>query len=229
MRQDDESHWISIADMMSGLMAVFLFISVSYMSKAQEKTKGYLDLKGEILKDMKTEFKADLESWNAEIDEDSLTIRFKSLDTLFATGSPVPKSDFVKVIKDFFPRYANLIYSAKFRDHIEEIRIEGHTSSMGKFENQPIEEKYLYNLELSQARSRNVLTDALKFIDPQNEELKLWLRKYLTANGLSFSKPIVKKIDNTDVEDADRSKRVEFRVKLRAEDVIKSIGASVEN
>lgn len=219
MKRDENAHWITIADMMSGLMAVFLFISVSYMSTAQEKTKGYLDLKGEMFKDLNGEFKADLEKWNAEIDADSLTIRFKALDSLFATGSPTPKAEFINVIYNFFPRYSNLIYSAKYRDHIEEIRIEGHTSSTGQFEDQPIEARYLYNLELSQARSRNVLRLALFAED--NEQLKLWLQKNLTANGLSFSKPI---LDSNNLEDKEKSKRVEFRIKLKTEDVIKSIG-----
>lgn len=219
MKRDENAHWITIADMMSGLMAVFLFISVSYMSTAQEKTKGYLDLKGEMFKDLNGEFKADLEKWNAEIDADSLTIRFKALDSLFATGSPTPKAEFINVIYNFFPRYSNLIYSAKYRDHIEEIRIEGHTSSTGQFEDQPIEARYLYNLELSQARSRNVLRLAL--FSESDEQLKIWLQKNLTANGLSFSKPI---LDRNNIEDKEKSKRVEFRIKLKTEDVIKSIG-----
>ena len=219
MKRDENAHWITIADMMSGLMAVFLFISVSYMSTAQEKTKGYLDLKGEMFKDLNDEFKADLEKWNAEIDADSLTIRFKALDSLFATGSPTPKAEFINVIYNFFPRYSNLIYSAKYRDHIEEIRIEGHTSSTGQFESQPVEARYLYNLELSQARSRNVLRLAL--FSENDDQLKIWLQKNLTANGLSFSKPI---LDSNNLEDKEKSKRVEFRIKLRTEDVIKSIG-----
>ena len=29
--QDTEEHWISISDMMAGLMVIFLFIAISYM------------------------------------------------------------------------------------------------------------------------------------------------------------------------------------------------------
>jgi len=220
MKHDDNGHWITIADMMSGLMAVFLFISVSYMSNAQKKTKGYLNLKGEMFKDLNAEFKADLEKWNAEIDEDSLTIRFKALDSLFASGSPTPKPEFISVIYNFFPRYSRLIYSAKYRDHIDEIRIEGHTSSTGQFEGQTIDARYLYNLELSQARSRSVLKLAL--LADEDEKIKLWLQNNLTANGLSFSKPLLNQ-DRT--EDKEKSKRVEFRIKLKTEDIIKSIGS----
>jgi outer membrane protein OmpA-like peptidoglycan-associated protein len=221
MKNDDNSHWIPISDMMSGLMAVFLFISVAYMSKTQEKTKGYLDLKGSVLKELKKEFKSDLENWNAEIDEDSLTIRFKALDALFDTGSPNPRAEFQKIINDFFPRYAALLYSAEFRDSIEEVRIEGHTSSSGQFKEQDVSQKYFYNLELSQSRSRNVLKVALDGTPESNPELKNWLRNNLTANGLSFSKPIF--VPNTKTEDLEKSKRVEFRVRLKADEVIESI------
>jgi outer membrane protein OmpA-like peptidoglycan-associated protein len=219
MRQDDNSHWIPIADMMAGLMAIFLFISVAFMSKTQEKTKGYLDLKGDMFKELQNEFKSDLENWNAEIDEDSLTIRFKSLDTLFDTGKSVPKPEFKKVISEFFPRYSRLLYNAKFRDKIEEVRIEGHTSSQGINKDQPLKERYSLNLELSQERSKNVLLIALSEVSA-DEQLSNWLRTNLTANGLSFSKAI---IDKDGIENFEKSKRVEFRVRLKADQVLQDI------
>lgn len=219
MRQEDNSHWIPIADMMAGLMAIFLFISVAFMSKTQEKTKGYLDLKGDIFKEMQQEFKADLESWNAEIDKDSLTIRFKSLDTLFETGQSVPKPEFRKVISEFFPRYSRLLHKAKFRDTIEEVRIEGHTSSQGINTDQPLQDRYALNLELSQARAKNVLLIALSEISTE-QELTNWLRTNLTANGLSFSKAI---LDDSGIENFEKSKRVEFRVRLKADQVLQDI------
>ena len=33
--QDTEEHWISISDMMAGLMVIFLFIAISYMLHVQ--------------------------------------------------------------------------------------------------------------------------------------------------------------------------------------------------
>lgn len=219
MRQDDNSHWIPIADMMAGLMAIFLFISVAFMSKTQEKTKGYLDLKGDMFKEMQNEFRADLESWNAEIDEDSLTIRFKSLDTLFETGRSEPKPEFKKVIAEFFPRYSRLLHNSKFRDKIEEVRIEGHTSSQGINKDQPLADRYSLNLVLSQERSKNVLLIALSEVS-SDEELSTWLRSNLTANGLSFSKAIT---NYSGAEDFEKSKRVEFRVRLKADQVLQDI------
>jgi hypothetical protein len=34
---DDGEHWLSVSDMMSGLMVIFLFIAISYMMQVQEE------------------------------------------------------------------------------------------------------------------------------------------------------------------------------------------------
>ncbi|MBX2897898.1 MAG: hypothetical protein KF763_20820 [Cyclobacteriaceae bacterium] len=69
------SHWISIADMMSGLMMIFLFIAVSYMinvtrekDKIKEIAVTYNRLQNELYDDLYSEFKDNLTDWNAEID-----------------------------------------------------------------------------------------------------------------------------------------------------------------
>ena len=34
-QQDTEEHWISISDMMAGLMVIFLFIAISYIQRSR--------------------------------------------------------------------------------------------------------------------------------------------------------------------------------------------------
>ena len=66
-------------------------------------------------------------------------------------------------------------------------------------------------MELSQDRTRKVLEFVLR-----NEKLdgnKDWIRERLTANGLSSSKLIAR----NGVEDKEKSRRVEFRVRTNAE------------
>ena len=94
---------------------------------------------------------------------------------------------------------------------IEEIRIEGHTSI--EWEGEPSPRKaYFNNLELSQDRTRKVAEYLLSNI--KDEKLFNWTKSYVTANGLSSSKPILK----TDgQENKIRSRRVEFRVKTNVE------------
>ena len=45
----------------------------------------------------------------------------------FDTGSSVVKDKFKLILNDFFPRYLDVLY--EFYQNIDEIRIEGHTSS----------------------------------------------------------------------------------------------------
>ena len=51
-------------------------------------------------------------------------------------------------------------------------------------------------------------------------KMKAWMREYLSANGLSSSKLI---LDSLKREDFIASRRVEFRVKTKAEDAILKI------
>jgi outer membrane protein OmpA-like peptidoglycan-associated protein len=73
-------------------------------------------------------------------------------------------------------------------------------------------------MELSQARTRSTLSYVLGL--PSVDGDRAWLTHYLTANGLSSSRPI---LDANRHEDAERSRRVEFRVRTDAESRIATI------
>ena len=132
------------------------------------------------------------------------------------TGSTSLKGEFKVVLRDFFPRYLNLLHQEKYREHIDEIRIEGHTSSEWTLDAKG-KDPYFLNMELSQGRTRSVLEFCLGEID--NSNLRTWDRSKITANGLSSSKPIVV----SGVEDKEASRRVEFRVRTDAEKRIGNI------
>jgi outer membrane protein OmpA-like peptidoglycan-associated protein len=214
---ESESHWISISDMMSGLMMIFLFIAVSYMiNVVQEKDKikqiavTYNRLQNDLYTDLESEFKDDLKKWNAKIDRQSLSVRFESPEVLFQTGSAAISDTFMIILNDFFPRYIKILGNEKYRGDIEEIRIEGHTSSEWSFD-VPEDIAYFNNMALSQDRTRSVLEYV--YLLPSVASEKQWLKKNLTANGLSSSKPIV----NGSGEEKEKSRRVEFRVKTNSE------------
>lgn len=219
----------SISDLMSGLMIIFLFIAVSFMSrvvdeniqikKQQETVENivttYEETKVSIYDDLYSEFKDDMKSWNMEIDKDG-TIRFKEPDVFFEKGKSDLKPEFEEMLDSFFPRYINLIYE-NHKDKVEAIRIEGHTSSEWE-ENATKKESYFKNMELSQDRTRNVLEyimnikSILKYED--------WLIDKITANGMSYSKRVMND-DNT--EDKEASRRVEFKVITNSEETINEI------
>ena len=225
--QDTEEHWISISDMMAGLMVIFLFIAISYMLHVQAEQKKieqiavtYEKLQSDLYADLEAEFKDDLDKWNAVLNKQNLSIRFKEPKVLFGLGSAEVRPFFKEILDDFFPRYIGILREIKdsngkpkYINDIAEIRIEGHTSSEWT-ENISPEAAYIHNMKLSQGRTRSVLEYVLQIPSiRQNQEIRDWLKLHLTANGLSSSKLITSK----GIENKRESRRVEFRVRTNAE------------
>lgn len=154
------------------------------------------------------EFQRDLRRWGANIDPSTLTIRFNNPDLLFVQGSTNLSPAFFGQIYDFFPRYMNALRD--FKDDIEEVRIEGHTSSEWDRGTTPLE-AYFNNMRLSQERARSVLLSSLTRT-PISPEMRDWARGLITANGLSSSRL---RLRSDGTEDPDASRRVEFRVVMK--------------
>ena len=136
-RQPDDEHWISIADIMAGLMVIFLLIAITYIrpiveiqSKVREIVVAWKNSEVEIHQALHEEFQNDLPKWHAELDRTTLSIRFKSPEVLFDSGTANLKLEFQSILDNFFPRYLNVLHA--FGEAISEIRIEGHTSSEWK-------------------------------------------------------------------------------------------------
>jgi outer membrane protein OmpA-like peptidoglycan-associated protein len=208
---------------MTGLMVMFLLIAVLYMmrveaeaSRIKEVAIAYSEIKDALYSDLNAEFKDDLPRWKAQINREDLSIRFTEPDVLFALGSSELKPTFKAILDDFFPRYVQILTSDKYRNAISEVRIEGHTSSRWSAVVTP-EDAYFLNMALSQARTRSTLRYVMSIQPTANQN---WLRQYVTANGLSSSRLVT---DTDGQEDADRSQRVEFRVRTDAETRIAKI------
>lgn len=232
LQKHDQEEWISISDLSFGLMVVFMFIAISYMLQVQEKNKEienvaqeYMVLKQKIYEDLHQEFKKDLKRWEAEIDKQNLSIRFNSPDILFDQGRHKVKKEFKVILNSFFPRYVKVLTVKKeYKSQIEEIRIEGHTNSL-PFRGLSSVDSYFKNVDLSQKRTRSVLEYIYTRPSKTLNKNKDWLKSHLTANGLASIKPILNKKGK---EDFNKSKRVEFRVKLKAESKIDEILKRIE-
>ncbi len=224
---EDENEWLSVSDLMAGLMVVFLFIAIVFIRplaeqslKIKEIASSWQENETELYEALLEEFSGDLPRWNAEIEKETLLIRFRSPDVLFDIGRATIRSEFSTILSDFFPRYVRVL--SPFRESIDEIRIEGHTSSIWN-ENTSSEEAYILNMELSQKRTLAVLHNVFSITDIAED--RLWLQPLLTANGLSSSRPIL--MDNN-LEDTKRSRRVEFRVRTTARTEIVRILAATQ-
>ncbi len=223
LEQETEEHWIAVSDLMSGLMMLFLLIAVMYLVIVERKNDEiervvvlYEDLREELFNDLRAEFNEDLPLWGAQLGDD-LKFRFTNTSLLFEEGQSDLKPAFSAILSDFFPRYMAILTSAKYRDEILEVRIEGHTSSSWSFAANS-DEAYMRNMALSQERTRTTLGFLIGLNNVAHE--KTWLRERMTANGLSSSQLI---LSEDGVEDADRSRRVEFVVVTDAETRLSTI------
>lgn len=231
-----EEHWISMSDLMAGLMMVFLLISIAFMqyvmiekdhvddllekiqvekNKIKEVAITYQNTQVALYDALFEEFKDDLKFWDAEIDPHTLEFRFNAPEVLFDTGKIDLKIQFRAILSNFFPRYLAVI--GNFKENIAEIRIEGHTSSIWN-ESSSVDDAYFNNMELSQGRTRSVLQYV--YLLPNVVKEKKWIKEKFAAVGFSSSHLI---LNEQGKENAERSRRVSFKILTNADTQIKKI------
>lgn len=241
--------WLSVADLMSGLMIIFLFVAITYLqplarkaaeleqaseglkqandglASAQQRIReivvAFNEAEARLAAELERELSRDLPRWGAELDRPTLTIRFRAPDLLFEQGQARLRPEFRRVLEDFLPRYLSVLH--QYRDGIEEVRIEGHTSSEWGTSSAP--EAFFLNMELSQARTRAVLEVVLTA--RSLEGFRDWARSTVTANGMASARPVLRSTASG-LEDPERSRRVEFRVVTRARERVMRVLEEVQ-
>ncbi len=106
LHDDTEEYWIAVSDLMSGLMMVFMLISVTYLvildrknKEVQQEVIPYADLRDALYTDLEQEFSRDMQRWGPELSRD-LEFRFTNTDLLFEEGESELKVDFVEILQD---------------------------------------------------------------------------------------------------------------------------------
>lgn len=232
--EEETSYWLSYSDMMAALLLIFILI-ISFtllqsqtvyeakesellaqkelveeqqeqLEEQQEQIDKLIGIRKELIEALKQEFEgSDL---SVAVDSKTGSIALDS-SILFDSGQFTLKSSGEELLKKFLPKYIKVLTSKEFREYVSEIIIEGHTDTQGD---------YLYNLELSQKRALSVSSFCL---DTENDILSQKqidkLRKIVTANGKSFSNPV---LDANGNEDQNASRRVEFLFRLKDEEMI---------
>lgn len=200
-KDQDNEHWVSMSDLMAGLMMVFMFISIAYMhyvriekEKIKEVAVAYENAQLQLYNALDIEFAKDLQDWDAEIDKQTLEVRFKSPDVLFGLGSTELKPKFKLILDDFFPRYLKVLDN--YQEHITEVRIEGHTSTDWTGTTNP-DIAYFNNMALSQGRTRAVLQYVYDIKNIATH--KQWVKSKFAAVGYSSAHPILDKTGKEDL------------------------------
>jgi len=207
-------YWLTVSDLMAALMVIFLFITIAFMQRVLKVVVAWEDTQEQIFEELVNRFESSMDDWNAEFDKERLTIRFKDPDTLFEVGRANLNPRFKVVLNDFCPKYFEILDN--YVSEIDEIRIEGHTSPEWTKEVTG-QQAYFHNMKLSQARTRVVLEYCFTLPDsPQYG----WLPSITRAVGMSSAHLA---FDEQGELDYDASRRVEFRIKTKAEERIASI------
>ncbi|MDB4926637.1 OmpA family protein [Mucilaginibacter sp.] len=229
MATKKDSHWIPLADLMTVLMIMFLFMAISYMVVIKRKQndqnkifKEYEETKKGLYNELYRTFKNDFKRWNLKLDKD-LSIKFTNPQVLFGEGSSEITPYFQSVLSEFLPKYLSVVMQDKYKDKIAEIRIEGHTNTKAIKRNS---DPYIDNMELSQNRARNVIAylrtqDCFSKLENSKKEI---LQYWITANGLSYGRTVDSE-DNLTIFskkaiDNDQSRRVEFRIVTTSDEII---------
>ncbi|MCK8827936.1 OmpA family protein [Natroniella acetigena] len=220
--------WTSYADIMAGLLLMFILLLMVVIldyndtlaqkteeieeqkleiEQSQEKIEEMLGVRKEIVKALQEEFAGtDL---TLDIDEETGAIRIPG-EVFFTVNSTEVSEEGIENLKQFIPMYVGVLLGENFREHISKIIVEGHTDDRGD---------YMYNLELSQGRALEVVKEIYgdRFSDFEYKDI---LRDYLTANGRSYSQPVLKEDGSID---RDRSRRVEFKFRLKDKEMIEEL------
>lgn len=153
---------------------------------------------------------------SAVVDPTSGAIALES-DVLFSTAQYELTDAGKRFIDEFLPVYLDVLFSDEYRDYVSEIIIEGHTDSLGG---------YISNLQLSQRRALAVasyiLADDYRGITSAQKSA---LRDVITANGRSYSDPV---LNENGQEDMDASRRVIFKFRLTDEQMIEQMKSILE-
>lgn len=232
--EEETSYWLSYSDMMAALLLIFILI-ISFtllqsqtvyeakenelaaqkelveeqqeqLEEQQEELDKLIGIRKELIEALKEEFEGS--SLSVKVDSKTGSIALDS-SILFDSGQFALKNTGEDLLKKFLPKYIKVLTSKEFKEYVSEIIVEGHTDSQGD---------YLYNLELSQKRALSVSSFCLntdKAVLSQKQIEKL--RKIVTANGKSFSNPV---LDADGNEDQNASRRVEFLFRLKDEEMI---------
>jgi chemotaxis protein MotB len=214
----EQEYWLSYSDLMAGLLMIFalmLFAALHHYGGIIQEAGGLANTRTEIIVKLDSILRAD--SSGITIDPMTGAVKFPD-GVLFDQGSARLRPDGRAQLDRFAGQYFGvLLGDPAVKRALRAVVIEGHTND---------DSSYMFNLELSQRRAFAVMQHLLRAAPLFEQELK----EYVTANGRSFSQPILC-AQGVQVEypcppgqvDKVRSRRIEILFRLRDDDLLERI------
>lgn len=209
--EEDGQFWPSFTDLLTTILLCFMLIFIVMMvikSLQIKEMKRTIDqimgVRSQIITDLKTEFND--AAYGIEVDEKTGAIIFDT-EILFAYDHDELKKESFSFLDEFVPKYLDILLESGYDDYVAEVIIEGHTDRDGD---------YLYNLELAQNRAYSVASYILGGDFPY-KNIQQQLEEKLTVNSKSFSDF---RTDDKGNYSAEESRRVEFKFRLKDEEIL---------
>ncbi|NJK54485.1 MAG: OmpA family protein [Pleurocapsa sp. SU_5_0] len=197
VEEDNSGIWLSISDLMSGLLMFFALLFIVVQVQLQEYQELYKKLPIAIQQALQQKL-GDKYAFEVDPETGGVTI---GDSILFDEGSAELKPAGKQFLKEFIPVYSNVIFSDELFDRqITRVVIEGHTSSKGSDQG---------NMELSLRRALSVSNYI--FSQQINFDTKQKFKQKMMTSGRG-------EIDANQSKDNSGDRKVVFRFQFRRED-----------
>lgn len=184
---DDGHYYISISDLMTSLLFIFIlilsYVMLSFVKKEDElsqKIKNIeknIEYRGELLENLKEDLLG--KDINVEIDRENGNMRLKS-DVLFKSGSADISDEGKRQIGEIAKLFMLKMVEKKYKMAIDTIFIEGHTDSVPIRVSNGCRDSWT-NKELSAQRAINTYSQMQLATDEQINLLKNIKEKHLLS------------------------------------------------
>jgi outer membrane protein OmpA-like peptidoglycan-associated protein len=198
IEDDDSSIYLSIGDLMSGLLMFFALLFITALLQLAEKDVPKRVVIGNVVGQMKSN------NINVKVNPETGDVSIQE-SILFAKGSTELKLEGKAFLRRFIPVYSGVIFSKpEFEQEISRVVIEGHTSSDGDDKT---------NLQLSLLRSSSVYN---YIFYEMNFPTKSPLSQKILAAGRG-------EIESDKKRDNPGDRKVVFRFQFRSDELKKDI------
>lgn len=213
---EENIFWVTMSDLLLGLAIVFITLFVVAMTGFSQQAIQHQKVQMEVTEKIQEQLKKS----NVQVEVDSMTGDLKISDVeLFELGSYVLSDKGKALLNKLAPIYINSIFADKeLSQEIKYIIVEGHTDSHMFAGVSSKDEQFIRNMDLSLKRANAVAEYMFKTgYDKQYTDK---FRKILVVEGKSFNEPVL----TNGVEDFDKSRRVELKLKVQDWDVATALG-----
>ncbi len=213
---EENIFWVTMADLLLGLAIIFITLFVLAMTGFSQQNIQQQKVQMEVSQ----KISGDLKKANIMADVDKMTGDLKISDVeLFELNSYVLSDNGKQLLDKLAPIYINSIFADKeLAEQIQYIIIQGHTDSQMFAGVNSKDEQFLKNMDLSLKRA-NAVAEYI-FRTNYDKTYSDQFRKIVVVEGKSYNEPVL--VDG--VEDFNKSRRVELKLKVKDWNVSTALG-----